>query len=300
MEGRRPGVVGPLILITIGVLFLLANMGMLPVSFWELALAYWPLILILIGLEIIIGRYSAIGALVVVVLWIALVGGVLWLASNQGGGILPTATAVTDQATQALGDIKSAAVDLNIGTARTTVGALGSDTSDLMQGTFRHAEGTRVTKTYNVVGTEGRLGLKEEGINFVFFGPSVSQWDIKLYPQIPIALSVNGGVGTATLDLSGLNITSLSVDSGVGSLNITTPKTGTTTMQVNGGVGSANVTIPQGVAARLRVNAGLGGIHVDTVRFPKFGDTYQSADFASAANKIDIEVDGGLGSINVR
>ncbi len=300
MERNRPGVVGPLILITIGVLFLLANQGMLPFSFWDLALRFWPLILVLFGLEIIIGRRSALGALVVVVLWIALVGGALWIAYAQGNALLPNVAAVTDQVSQPLGDLKSATVDLNIGTARTTVGALGSDTSDLMQGTFRHAEGTRVTKTYDVVGTEGRLGLKEEGVNFILFQSNVSQWDVKLYPQIPLALSVNGGIGTATLDLSALNVTSLSVDSGVGSINMTTPKAGTTTMQLNGGVGSANVTIPPGVAARLRVNAGLGGVHIDTARFPKLGDTYQSADFASATNKIDIEVDGGLGSINVR
>ena len=300
MEYRHRGVVGPLILITIGVLFLLANMGMLPLSFWEIGFRFWPLILILIGLEILIGRRSALGALAIVVLWVALVGGVLWLAFAQGGGILPSAVGTSEQLSQPLQDIKSATVNLNIGFSNTTLNSLGSDSGDLMKGTFRHAEGTRVVKSYQVVGNDGRLGLKEEGTNFILGGSSVSRWELGLNPAVPIVLNVNGGIGTATLDLSALNVTSLSIDTGIGSLNVTTPKTGAVTMRLNGGVGSATVTIPQGVAARIRVDGGLGGIHVDQARFPKIGDTYQSADYASATNKMDIEVDGGVGSINIR
>ncbi|MBI4785538.1 MAG: hypothetical protein HY782_00610 [Chloroflexi bacterium] len=300
MEHRRPGVIGPLILITIGVLFLLANMGLLPLSFWEIAYRFWPTIFILMGLEILFGRRSALGALLVVVLWVALIGGVLWLAYAQGGGFLATAPATTEQLAQPLGDIQSARVNLDIGFSNTTVNSLGSDSGDLMKGTFAHAQGARVVKSYNVVGNEGRLGLKAEGVNFILGGGSVSRWELGLNPAVPIVLNVNGGIGRAMLDLSALNVTALSVDTGIGSLAVTTPKTGSVTMRLNGGVGSATVTIPPGVAARVRVDAGLGGINVDQARFPKSGEIYQSADYASATNKIDIEVDGGVGSINIR
>lgn len=300
MERRQRSLVGPLILITIGILFLLANMGLLPYSFWEIGFRFWPLILILVGLDIIIGRYSLVGSLVIVVLWIGLLGGAFWLTYAQGNGMLPAPAGVSDQVSQPLGEVKSATVDMTIGAARTNVSALSVDSSDLLKGTFSHAQGARVVKTYNTFGSEARLALKEEGVNFVLGGPNVSNWDIGLYPQIPLALRINGGIGRATLDLSDLNITALSVDTGVGSIEVKTPKTGVSTLRLNGGVGSAIVSIPPGVAARIRVSGGLGGLNVDTARFPKFGDTYQSADYAAAANKIDIEIDGGLGSISIR
>ncbi len=299
MERTRPSLIGPLILITIGVLFLLANLGMLPLTFWEIAARFWPLILILVGLEIILGRRSMIGALIVVALWLALVGGVIYL-SFAGGGILPTPAAVTDQLSQPLGDAQSASVDLEIGAARTTVAALPPESTDLMKGTFRHAEGTRIAKTYNVNGSEGQLTVKEEGANFMFLGGRSDQWDVALSPQIPLALRVNGGVGHGSFDLAALKVTSLSIDAGVGNVDVTAPKTGNTSVQINGGVGSVTITIPDGVAASIRVNGGLGGTRVNEARFPKFGDVYQSADYASAANKIDIIVDGGIGSINIR
>ncbi|MBI5035222.1 MAG: hypothetical protein HZB51_32245 [Chloroflexi bacterium] len=298
MERRRPSIIGPLILITIGVLFLLANMGALPLSFWEIAARYWPLIFILIGLEIIIGRSSIIGGLIVVVLWLAIVGGVLWYSMTQPNAFIQGGT--TETISQPLGDIKSATVDLNIGFARTDVAALNSDSNDLMRGDFTHGSNVHIDKNYNVSGTEGRLALGENGANWTFGGPSTSRWDVKLYPQIPIALRINGGVGRATLDLSALNISSLNIDAGVGSVAVTTPKSAITTMKVNGGVGSVSIIIPQGVAARIRIDRGLGGSNIEQGRFPKSGDIYQSANYATAENKIDIEVDGGLGSISIR
>jgi hypothetical protein len=300
MENRRPSIIGPLILITAGMLFLLANMGMLPFTFWELAVRFWPIILILIGLEIIFGRRSLLGALVILVLWVGLVAGVIWVAYAQGGGIFPSGAAATEELSQSLGDIKSATVDLNVGFSNTTLTSLGTDTGDLMKGTFRHSEGVRMVKTYTVAGSDGRLSLKEEGSNFILGGATASRWELALNPSLPVVLRVDGGVGRTNLDLGALNITSLQVDTGIGTMNVTTPGSGSVTMRLNGGIGSATVNIPQGVAGRLRVSSGLGSIRVDESRFPKFGEIYQSADFASAANKIDMEVDGGIGSINIR
>lgn len=300
MEHRRPGLIGPLILITIGILLLLANMGMLPLAFWEIAIRFWPLLLILIGLDVIFGRRSALGALAILVLWVALIGGMIWLASNQDGRFAFANAPVTDPISQPLGDIKSASIDLQTGFSNCQVSALNSDSADLVKGTYGHGEGTHAVKTYSVTGSEARLGLREEGNGFVFPGVSASRWDLGLYPQVPMALRVNGGVGRTNLDLSALNVTTLAIDTGIGTLDVTTPKTGVVTMRINGGIGSATVNIPQGVAASIRTNAGLAGIQVDPTRFPKSGGTYQSPDYAGAANKISIDVDGGIGSISIR
>jgi hypothetical protein len=300
MEYRRPSLIGPLILITIGVLFLLSNMGMLPFTFWEVAVRFWPLLLILVGLDIMIGRRSTVGGLLILVLWVALIGGLIWLASTQGAGFLPGTAAVSEPLSQPLGDIKSASVALNFGVADTVVNSLGSDSGDLMNGTFRHPEGTRVVKTYQVVGDEGRLALREEGFNFFLPTAGFSRWEVGLNPAVPLALIVNGGVGRSVLDLSGLRVTMLSIDSGVGSIDVTAPRAGFVTMRLNGGVGSARVVIPPGMPARIRVDAGLGGISVDQARFPRFGDVYQSADYASATDKIDVDIDGGVGGISIQ
>ncbi len=301
MESRRPGLIGPLILITAGVLFLLANLDLLPFTFWEIAARFWPLLLILIGLDILIGRRSVVGAVIVLILWLALIGGAIWLASPQGRAYLPSAATVTDNVVQPLGDIKSASLSLDNGISSMTVNSLASDPANLVQGTFRHPQGTSLLKTYNTFGSEGRLALSQQGTSLNFWLPTESEWVLGLNPQIPIALSVNSGVGRVILDLNGLTMTTLNINSGVGSINVTTPGSGNVTMRLNGGVGSANITIPSGVAASIDVNRGLGSINVNETRFPRFdSNTFRSTEYATAANRMDIEVDGGLGSINIR
>jgi hypothetical protein len=49
-------IVGALILITIGGILLLNNLGLLPWSVWHNLWRYWPVILILTGVQMVIGR----------------------------------------------------------------------------------------------------------------------------------------------------------------------------------------------------------------------------------------------------
>lgn len=222
MEHRRPSVIGPLSLITIGVLFLLVNLGYLPLSLLEIAFRFWPLILILIGIEILIGRRSFIGGLVVTALGLALVAGAVWLAFTAGS--MPAT--VTQTINQPAGEITRATIDLNIGFANVTIKALGEDTNELMRGTFRHTEGIRIGQAFNVVGDEGRLTLREERVNFFTAGMTETRREIALNPTIPISLRLNGGVGRADLDLSALTLSTVEVAAGVGNVDIPAPQRG--------------------------------------------------------------------------
>ncbi len=299
MEHRRPSVIGPLILITLGVLFLLANFNLLPFSIWEVALRFWPLILILVGLEIIFGRRSGLGALIVIVLWVALVSGIVWLAFTQGELFAGRAAAITESLTEPLGDIQSATLELHRGVAAVTITALNADTNDLLRGTFGHNSQTRVRKDYSVAGNQARLVLSEETLGWMPFMFGESWWNLALTPNLPLSIKVESGVGRATLDLSALKITALDVEGGVGSVDVVAPKTGAT-IRIKGGVGNARITIPEGVAAQIRADKGVGNIRVNETRFAKSGNTYASANYASAEAKIEIFVDGGVGGIEVR
>lgn len=70
---RRPGnILVPIILIVAGILLLLSNLGWLPPGFWATVLRLWPVILILIGLEIILSRYLGWGATATAIVLVAI------------------------------------------------------------------------------------------------------------------------------------------------------------------------------------------------------------------------------------
>ena len=76
---RRGSLVGPMILIALGVVFLLNNLGILPWSIWEVILRLWPILLIGIGLDLLLGRRSVLGSLLALILTFLILAGALWL-----------------------------------------------------------------------------------------------------------------------------------------------------------------------------------------------------------------------------
>jgi hypothetical protein len=75
---------------------------------------------------------------------------------------------------------------------------------------------------------------------------------------------------------------------------------GHTRVDVEAGAASVRVTIPSGVAARIRNRSGLSSVNIDSMRFPRQGDIYISSDYETAANKLDLEIRTGVGSVDVR
>ena len=56
---RKPGLVGPTILIAMGVIFLLNNLGLVSWDIWGTLLQLWPILLIALGLDMLVGRRRA-------------------------------------------------------------------------------------------------------------------------------------------------------------------------------------------------------------------------------------------------
>jgi hypothetical protein len=70
---------------------------------------------------------------------------------------------------------------------------------------------------------------------------------------------------------------------------------------VESGAASLDFSVPQGVAARIRFKQGASSSTIDQARFPLTDSgLYQSPDFDSATNKVEINLEGGANSVNVR
>jgi hypothetical protein len=80
---RRPGYIGPLLLLTIGFILLFNNIGILPWRIWGNLWRLWPVILILFGIQIVaMQSESWIMYAAAVILSILLIAGTIFLAWN--------------------------------------------------------------------------------------------------------------------------------------------------------------------------------------------------------------------------
>ena len=77
------------------------------------------------------------------------------------------------------------------------------------------------------------------------------------------------------------------------------PVAGRVTARIEGGVGDTTVNIPNGMEARVSVTTGIGSVEVGGNTYRRDGDVYTSPNFATAANRLELEVRGGIGRIRV-
>jgi predicted membrane protein len=121
-----------------------------------------------------------------------------------------------------------------------------------------------------------------------------------LNTAVPLTLALETGASESRLLLTDLQVRELSVSTGASSTIVDLPaRAGMTRVRVESGAASVKLRVPAGVAASISIRSALAGIRVDTSRFPKAGDSYRSADYDSAANRVEISVETGVGSIEI-
>lgn len=127
-------------------------------------------------------------------------------------------------------------------------------------------------------------------------------WDISLNPKVLYNLKVDSGASASILDLTDLKVTNLEIDTGASSTEVTLPAhAGTTRVDIDSGAASVKVSVPSGVGANIRIKSGISSVHVDTNRFHQIDkDIFQSDEYNTSANRADIMIDSGVGSIEVK
>lgn len=272
----------PLLLIALGVIWLLNNLGIiLAINFTNL-LMLWPLLLVVLGLELIFGRRYpwvsfviaaiAVGAIV----W-SLVGGPSFASRDQG---------VKHQVFSALTE-NSESVDLylDLGSASTTVFA-GINPKLVLDADLDYIGEIRIDDNQ---ARQRVIRLDEfSPANTWVFGSNLFEtrhWKIGLNPKLPLTLDTNVGSGSTDLDLSVLNLSALKVDGGSGSFNVVLPeKSKAYTVDIAGGSGSIQVDIPCKANVTLHLDGGSGS---QTISFPQ-----------GCPARVEIQ-DSGSGSINL-
>lgn len=307
---HRPSLVGPAILIFVGIAFLLGNLGLLRVNWWDL-LRLWPAILILAGLDIL-ARHSRLLSAVLAVAIIAALGGLFYVLVTspellQHALAGPQARLALYEAAEDLGGARQVDVAIRMGTGRLELTAL-DDSPRLFEGDLRYREGwsgRRPEVSYSVSGERGQLAIESRSVHgwVLPFGssPGGEQWTIGLTREVPLNISVDAGASQSLLDLRHLRLQDLRVKAGVGRMEVFFPAEGERmTAHIEGGVGQLVLHVPESVQARVRVSGGLGNKDL-AERFRPIGDeVYETAGYASAASRLDIRVEGGIGALRVQ
>jgi len=258
-----------LILVLFGFALLASNLGIITVNVWRF---FWPVFLIALGVWFLVG-------------------------TAMGPKDMEVLAGSVD-----LDDAKSASITVKHGAGRLALSGV-AEPGKLVSGTFALGLDARVTKNGDHL--DVILQPQQQVFPDVLFpgnwiGGKGLAWDFGLSDELPLDLVFEVGAVDAHLDLSALKVKNLSLQTGASSTNMKLPAAaGMTYLKVGAGAASINIQVPEGVAARVESEHGLASVNVDQNRFPKSGGVYQSADYETAENKVDIRIETGVSSIEI-
>jgi hypothetical protein len=173
--------------------------------------------------------------------------------------------------------------------------------SDLLRGSFQNGVDAKVTRH----GSSAQIALKPFGdpVDFIIPGNFHGlNWDVKLNAGLPVSIDLKGGASETILNLAQVNLKRLDISTGASKTEVTfSEKTRYSRAKISAGVAAVNLYIPSQIAASITVSGKeFSSIRVDNTRFIQQGDRYESADYATAENKLDLEINPGLGEVNIR
>ena len=251
----------PVFWIVVGSLLLASTTGRLGAPPLDLIAAWWPIALVILGVWFLVGA------------------------------VLPFGGRPQERLAVPLGGAGEAAVRIRFGGGELVVDR--SAAGNLVDGTFA---GGVVRRDLG----PGRVELSQDTTYGLPWLDRRSDWAVGLSGEVPLDLRLETGAARARLDLTDLRLRSLDLRTGASETRIRLPRAaGATTVKAETGAASLVVEVPDGVAIRLRSRMALGSRNVDEARFPRTVDGFASPDYATAANRVDIDVSGGVGSLRV-
>ncbi|TKB98743.1 LiaI-LiaF-like domain-containing protein [Pedobacter cryophilus] len=304
-----------ILLVFIGGIFLLENFGVIDFS-WHYAWRFWPVILILIGVNILFSRSnSKVGLLATTLITIMALGVITYMGLQKRENTSRWNWSYSDDNDEFDNDslnnteISSTYIedyDPKFKTAKLNIRG-GASAFELRAGTDKLFEANlnqtksryylKKTETdssavldFNSKNKKGNYSFKNEEFDDVVMMLNTQPlWDVSLF----------FGAGKADFDLSNHKVKSIYLKGGAAEFNV---KVGDLYNNVNltaeTGVAEVKIEVPESMGCQIKTSTGLSSKDFDG--FVKKADgTYETSNYRSAAKKINIVLKGGLSDFNV-
>lgn len=289
----RASLLLPLILIAGGVLLLLDNLGIVGFDAWDTVLRLWPVLLIVVGLDLVFGRSSlgrAVSALVVVCVLLAvgfaafhLFAPDRWVAKEQAVAF-PLAGA------------NAARISLSCAGCAIRVDGFASSDA-LIDGHVSVRRDESLSQSSTLTGETTSYELTSHTAIWLPFATARGRgtaWRLSLSPTIPIELTVFTE-GSADLDLQELQITALDATCGEGACTIVLARLSSALYSLFGD--DLTLIVPDGVGVRIDRSA---AVTIDAPSdYVKTEYEVLSPTFGTAHTNATIVIRAGAGTVSI-
>lgn len=275
---RRPyGLVFPLVLVIGGLLVLMANLGTLPADAGWRLFQLWPLLLVMLGVQLLVPHMfhgAAVPAVTLLLVGVIAVGG---FAYALAGPSLTSGNYTRFESTSPAAGITAGTVTIDTAGAQVTIRA-GSVGDQLYQAKIDYT-GSAPRFSYDA----GQLHITTTPNNVFDWYQGQDVIDLTLNPSAAWTVNVNGAGSTVKLDFTEGNLHAFKLDGVGGNATIVAAQPeGAVSVNVNGVGTGVTLQVPAGTEYRVTTQ-GIG-TSVD--------GTTQTSGWATAADRYDVTANG--------
>ena len=306
-----------LLLVALGAVLLLNTTGALPFSIWPELFSYWPILLVLVGVKIILAPRAPLISAGLIVLAVAGTVTAAYFSIPEHEYDEPARVtyveplADTEILHLGMGFVGgSVEMTSDSGDATYPSRLLAADFGNRPARVIRDRSG-RLTELYLSTSTDGPVvkfsrddgyarDVPESESEVSFSMSGLVDWRLMVSPNVAIELEINAGAADLDLDLQDLNVRKLTVGAGASYIRILLPiDAGQTHVVIASGATDVEIVVPQGVAATIVNEAFLSSTQIDSTRFFETDDGHQSPDYFNAENRVSIEIDAVAADITI-
>jgi len=294
-RGSHAAIIWGALILFIGVVILLQVTGVLEWQLWGTLWKFWPVLIVLVGLSILLTRLSA---WIMAVSTLVILGICLWISALQYGPSLAHDLTLVEQS------FTYPVVGVERVNARIESGAGLIFIADLLQTDHRllceindsrdfqnKPEKRIITMKTDFTQNDGTVNVNVIPVADKRWDDWLVYWAFRFNQSIPLSLDVSGDGSRIDMHLEDLDVEKLYLEMDVCSGSLTLPTSaGQTIIDIDMDVSSLEITVPEGVAVKIKADINIGFFSIDKERFLRQGDYYISPDYDSAANRVELNI----------
>lgn len=284
-----------LVILILGVIFLGLNLSWWNYNIWPLVFSFWPFILIIVGLGLMIRNPY--------IFLFVFVAGILFVVFSYRTNFMGTRDYfVSSSEENSRGEIirgkesyESHYLRLNIGAVDLSINTNIENEGYLLSGKYNLSSGLELSKTDE--GSKAKTTISQKQGSKVWTKNSFI--DLSINKDIPLLLDINSGATNLDLDLQEVTLRQLNLYTGASSAKIALGgKDDTQEIFINCGASSFDISLPSDSGLKIIKKSGLTSINFQKLEVVRSGDTYTSNGYENASNKINIEIRSGASSFD--
>ena len=313
---------GAIFLVLLGTLFLLNTTNVVPWSIWLYLLRFWPILLILAGLKMVLPKTN-VGNIIMTVVYtlFMLAAGVMSyyfaiekkvpLISERISEVLSGQYAMNKETqtkeeyilSEDYTGVENRILDIFIGASELTLND-ENQTYHLL---------SKTTYQYDGDLPEIEAKLDEKLLSMSFSNQDVRHLGIWRFVTpvyeltlgqntLPTSLDITIGAGKAMVDLDNTILKSIFAEVGAGELDMTLGESSLPeNINLEIGAGDMTIAVPENVGVNMVYNLGVGEINLDDEQIEGLGQngTYRTTNYDTAEKKLTIDAKVGVGALTI-